>query len=141
MRWLDGVTDSMDMNLSKLQEMVKDREAWNAVVHGVEKSQIQHSNLTIMTEEPLSKTLEHKAASVDLITVGCLLVIVIPVLFLVVYFGRTLESDLHSAERHGCNMDVDLSLFSLCAILRLKCRIRKSRNTWSNRHIWPWNAE
>ena len=55
MSWLDSNTNQMDVSLSKLQEMVKDREAWNAPVHGVTKSQIQLSSPTTTTTNDTPK--------------------------------------------------------------------------------------
>ena len=64
MRWLDGITNSMDMSLSELRELVIDREAWHAVIHGITKSRTRLSDCTELGQYSIFSPKENKASLV-----------------------------------------------------------------------------
>ena len=77
MRWLNSITNLMDMSLSKLRELVMDREAWRAAVHGVAKSQTQLSNRTERIKSAVSRK-EYKAGTVVVSLLSCVQLLATP---------------------------------------------------------------
>ena len=112
MRWLDGITDSMDMSLGKLQELVMDREAWRGTVHGVAKSWTRLSDWTELNT-PIT-TSEFTIAEGE-------------------QFYKGLQDLLELNKKKKPQKSFSSK--------DLECKSRKSRDIWSNRQVWPWSTE
>ena len=114
MRWLDGITDSMDMNVSKLRELVMDREAWRAVVHGVTKSQTRLSDWTDRLTDKFTR-------------VKCLV--------------HAKGSSSHGSQKEA--WDPDLAFEPPCAGLRLVSEVSDSlrpHGLQPPRRLCPWDS-
>ena len=119
MRWLDGITDSMDMNLSKLWELVKDREGWHAAVHGEGKSQTPFSHWTTTTILKMEENEMEKNGEIYL-----------PLRrwpFITLYSERNeLDSNFILIERTETNLQVMTEISSLNGCYLIKKKKRKT---------------